>query len=44
MLDEANIMDLMARLSDSYIVNKDTINMEKIDQQIEKIKAEHNEM
>ena len=34
-------MDIMARLSDSYIENKDRVNMEKIDQEVEKIEAEY---
>ena len=40
-LDDA--MDIMARLSDSYIANKDRLNMEKIDKEVEKIEAEYSE-
>ena len=40
-LDDA--MDIMARLSDSYIANKDRLNMEKIDKEVEKIEAQHSE-
>ena len=40
-LDDA--MDIMARLSDSYIANKDRLNMEKIDKEVEKIETEYSE-
>ena len=37
-------MNVMVRLSDSYIANKDRINMEKMGHEIEKIEAEYNEV
>ena len=40
-LDDA--MDIMARLSYNYIANKDRLNMEKIDKEVEKIEAQHSE-
>ena len=44
-LDEAldSAMDIMVRLSDSYMANKDRVNVEKVDQEIEKIEAEYSE-
>jgi len=44
-LDEAleTAMDIMARLSDCYIASRDKVNMEKTDQEVEKIEAEYSE-
>ena len=36
-------MDIMARLSDCYIACKEKVNMEKTDQEVEKIEAEYSE-
>ena len=42
-LDEAldNAMNVMVRLSEMYMANRDRLNMEKVDQEIEKIEAEY---